>query len=367
MADPISFDKAAQAWTLAWDADWVTSVAFLGSSRRVAAGNNLGQILVWELPEKIGGSAPLPIRRLDGHTNAITHLRATVDGRWLISTSNDRTIRYWDMQAASKGNDTIALNARTIDDLKRRGGKLPAALSAKVELQESAKTLTGHKEWINGFGMSKDETLFVAGDDKGEVVVWDRVNAKELQRWQVKGWAFTAAISPDHKQVVVAERLPLVFDSGRHEGLKLYERETGKMTLDLGKDFKGQYIVAAEYSPDGKMLALARGGECDGNNGKVTLIDPAKGTKLRELMPGHLNGATNLAFHPDGKHLASTGRDTVVKIWNTQDGKLVKELGKGRGGQFKDWLHDVSFTPDGKWLAAADMDGAVQIWGLTGA
>ena len=58
MADAISFDKAALAWTLTWDADWVTAVCFVGATRHVAAGNNLGQIMLWELPEKAGVPAP---------------------------------------------------------------------------------------------------------------------------------------------------------------------------------------------------------------------------------------------------------------------------------------------------------------------
>jgi WD40 repeat protein len=123
-------------------------------------------------------------------------------------------------------------------------------------------------------------------------------------------------------------------------------------------------IAAAAYSPDGKLLALARGGEIDGTNGKVFLVDPASGKKVRELAPGHLNGATDVVFHPDGKHVASCGRDTVVRIWNVGDGKLVMELGKPRGGQFKDWLHALSFSADGRWLAAADMAGAVVVWSV---
>jgi hypothetical protein len=42
----------------------------------------------------------------------------------------------------------------------------------------------------------------------------------------------------------------------------------------------------------------------------------------------------------------------------------VQELGKGRGGQFKDWLHALTFSADGRWLAAADIAGAVQVWRL---
>src|SRR3954452_19899073 len=111
MAGPISFEKIALAWTLPWDADWVTAVTFVGPSRRVAAANNLGQILVWELPEKAGGPAPSPVRRLDRHTNAIPRLVATADGKWLYSASYDHTIRAWDMTAAAKGEESIVLNA----------------------------------------------------------------------------------------------------------------------------------------------------------------------------------------------------------------------------------------------------------------
>jgi WD40 repeat protein len=73
-------------------------------------------------------------------------------------------------------------------------------------------------------------------------------------------------------------------------------------------------------------------------------------------------GATDLVFHPDGKHLLSAGRDTTVKIWSVPDGKLVKELGRPRGGQFKDWFHAVAVSPNGRRIAAADMAGQVQVW-----
>jgi WD40 repeat protein len=136
------------------------------------------------------------------------------------------------------------------------------------------------------------------------------------------------------------------------------------MFRDSAAPFKKAYLSAAAYSPDGKLLAIGRGGETD--TGKVALLDPGSGKLLADLAPGHLNGLTALAFHPGGKHLASTGRDTVIRIWDTAAHKLVAEVGKPRGGQFKDWLHAVSWSADGRWLAAADMAGAVQIWTFAG-
>jgi WD40 repeat protein len=146
--------------------------------------------------------------------------------------------------------------------------------------------------------------------------------------------------------------------------VRLWDAAAGTAAKDLSaeKEFKGHYLSAAAYSPDGKLLALGRGGEADGPSGKVTLIDPAAGKAVRELAPGHLNGLTGLAWHPDGRHLASCGRDTTVRVWDAAAGKLVSELGKGRGGQFKDWICAVAWSGDGTRLAAADMAGAVQVW-----
>ena len=371
MSDSLSFDKAALAWTLTWDADWVTAVCFLGNTRRVAAGNNLGQILLWELPDKVGSPVPNPVRRLDGHTNVVTRLVATADGRWLISASYDHTLRYWDMQSGAKGDEPLVLNARAIADAEARknnGAKVPPPLKTTVAVQQSTRTLETHRDWINGLTLGAKDKLLVSGDDAGEVVVWDRESAKERNRWKVKGWASALALSPDDKQAFVSERKPLVFDSGRHVGAKLWDAAKGEMQRDLGAEFKEMYIVAAAYAPDGKLLALARGGETSSDNGgKVYLFDPASGKKVRECTPAHMYGVTDLAFYPDGKHLASAGRDTLVRLWDTSDGKMVKELGKPRGGQFKDWIHAISFSAHGRWLAAADMAGAVQVWSLTGA
>jgi WD40 repeat protein len=239
---------------------------------------------------------------------------------------------------------------------------VPPPVPAKVAVQPSARTLKGHKEWVHGLDLTPDGQALLSGDDGGEVIVWDRAGGKEQLRWNVKGWVYAAALSPDRKQALISERLPLVFDTGRHAGVKLWDATTGKVQRDLEADYKNMFLSAAAYSPDGKLLALGRGGEVDGLNGKVFLVDPATGKKQRELTPGHEYGVTDLAFHPDGRHLASAGRDTLVRIWDTGSGKLVKELGKPRGGQFKDWACAVTFSADGRWLAVGDMAGAVQVW-----
>ena len=375
----VNFEKAKLLWSFTWDADWVSAISFIGS-KHVAAGNNLGEILIWELPEKpepLGEPSseknkpadkserplylsPKPTRQMVGHNNIINRLLCA-ENRWLISASNDHTVRYWDMHSKPTGTAKHVLNARNIEEgtrNKNSGRKPPLPLEAEVQTQNATKTIEG-KEWITGFSLSHDESTLITGDDAGQVVVYDRKTGTEKKRWQVKGWAFAVAISPDLKQSLVSERYPLVFDSGRHTAVKLWDISTTTVQQDLSKEYKDMQIASAAYSADGKTLAIGRGGEGDG---KIFLIDPSTGKKIRDLSPIHQYGVTDLCFHPDDKHLASTGRDTVVRIWNIADGKMMKELGKPRGGQFKDWFHALSFSPDGTRIAVADMAGYIHVW-----
>jgi len=382
----MSFENAKLIWSLPWDADWVSAVSFVGD-KHVAAGNNRGEILLWELPEKAEPApapsekdkkpandkeekpfavAPPPVRQFIGHTNVINRLLCA-EKRWLISASNDHTIRYWDLNAAPTAAAKVVLNAGASEEAERRkssGRKPPEPMEVSVKTQQAAKMIQG-SEWIVGLAMTHDQSQLIAGDDGGNVVIYDRAKGTELKRWKVKGWAYAVALSPMQNQAVVSERYPLVFDSGRHTSVKLWDLAEAPAVLhDLSKEYKDMQIASAAYNAEGSLLAIARGGEADGMNGKVFFLDPKTGKRLRETATGHLNGATDLAFHPDAIHIASAGRDTVVRIWSSLDGKLVKEIGKSRGGQFKDWIHAISFSPDGKRLAAADMAGFVHVWEL---
>lgn len=370
-AQPPAFADAKLLWTLPWDADWVTAVSFLGNDK-IAAGNKLGDILVWNLPEAPADKAPLPAKRLAGHSNEITRLLTTPDQKTLISASLDHAIKYWDAAATGGEPGVVVLNERARYEAETRKKKLPNAIEAKVAVQKSVRELTAHKDWVVGLAMTPDGKTLVSGADRivgpkkekeGELIVWELAAGKELRRIPLKGWPWGLAISPDGQTICAAERIPLVFDSGARSGLKLWNAQTGEMKADLGKEIKDR-MAAAAFSPDGKWLAVCRGGEAPGLSGKVTLLDPATGKKLRDTSPGHLDGATDLAFHPDGKHIFSAGRDTCVKIWRLEDGKHVRDLGTPRGGQFKDWICAIAISPDGKRLAAADMAGAVQIWAL---
>jgi WD40 repeat protein len=361
------FATAKVLFTLPWNSDAITAVAFL-DNRTVAAGNRRGDILVWNLPAA-GGKAPDPVRKLAGHSNEINRMVAAPDGKLLISASSDRTVKFWDTTLTTGEPGKVVLNDGLVRaSVTEKVPKLPdppPPVTANVVVQKPVRELTAHKDWIWGLALSRDGKTLVSGDDSGVVMVWDVQMGMELRRWKVKLWVRALDISPDGRTVATAENFPQVKFSESDAAVRGWDARTGELKFDVSKELK-LGMAAVRFSDDGKHLAICQGNlDREGPAGKVFLLDPATGKKLRELTPPHLRGATDLAFHPDGKHLFTSGRDRLVKIWRLGDGNHVRDLGEANKGQSES-LHAISITPDGKLLAAADGVGQVVVYALTG-
>jgi WD40 repeat protein len=386
-------------YQLTFEGSWPTSVAFLGSGRRLAAANQLGQIYVWHLPEtppewkpatKTERQAPdvAPVRRLDGHQNEISHLVATPDGKHLVSASFDRTVRIWPVEAAASGKAEAILDADTRKrEARRTGKKEPApAPGVTVEIQTECHVLEGHREWIYALGLSGDGKRLISGDALAQVIVWDLAGRKPLARWSGHPWNWIVAVSlsPDGQTALVSEYRYKRDDFDiPTPALKLWNADDGKEKLDLLKvqfpkmnpddhtygaaqvwrKFVANGLIATAISPDGKLAAVGQGGETD--TGKVHLLETATGKLVRDVS-GHLNGVTDVIFSADGSHVISVGRDTCARICQVADGKEVAVLGTPRGGQSKDWFSAVALSPDQRTLAVADIAGLVQVWEFGG-
>jgi WD40 repeat protein len=154
------------------------------------------------------------------------------------------------------------------------------------------------------------------------------------------GPLYAVAFSPDGRWLA----------AGGVNGVLLWNPSEGRAFTP--QDGHGRFCCVA-FSPDSRTLA-AGGGEID-SAGEVRLWDTGTG-RLRDRFRRHSKSVFGLAFHPDGKHLASAGEDGQVQVHDLQRGTNQEAGHRHRGPAF-----GVAYSPDGKTLASAGEDGTVQL------
>jgi WD40 repeat protein len=92
--------------------------------------------------------------------------------------------------------------------------------------------------------------------------------------------------------------------------------------------------------------------------------DAATGQVVR-AQEAHQGWIRDLVVTPDGTRLVSAGDDMLVKVWETDTGKLLRTL-EGHATRTPQGhvtaLYAVAVSPDGKFLASGDRIGEVRVW-----
>ncbi|MBP2329322.1 WD40 repeat protein [Kibdelosporangium banguiense] len=229
---------------------------------------------------------------LRGHLQWLCSFCFMADGRTFVSTSNDNTLRVWDVGT----------------------GEQLTSIETPEPLRECAETPDGS---------------LLSLDDEG------------LKRWDLTSGSYTGlltiesldetglAISPD-------QRWAITFD----DGLKVHD--LNEITNPPRTLRHLTELTAAVFSPDSTTLAV---GDADGF---IVLWNSTSWRPIREIS-GHGDSVFELAFAPDGLSLASASTDGTVRLWNPA---LARRKITDRKA-VDDETRIFAAALDGSWLAAA--------------
>jgi WD40 repeat protein/Tfp pilus assembly protein PilF len=299
----------------------------------------------WRGPTASSGRLRL-VRTLSGHWSAVLGLAFTRDGSRLVTTSNDSTVKLWNVDSGEVIRSFVG----------HRGRVDSAAISPNDELLltsgrdgvriwdlETGAGLRAPKDRPGepySVAISADGIRGAAGYGDGHAVIFKLADATEERSVQHGGRVFGVAFTPDSRQLVT---------SGHDGKLRVWSVSDGS-GWELGAH-RGP-ISDIVVSPDGETVASA-------GDDRLVKIWSLRSRRLMRALEGHRDEAWSAGFAPDGKLLVSSGKDGVLKLWDVYSGAGKEHVDANPRGVIR-----VRFTPNGKRIAAATGANTVQLWDL---
>ena len=237
---------------------------------------------------------------LSGHTGEVNCLTFSSDGTSLVSGSNDKTVKLWDLQT---------------------GG--------------AVKTFSGHWFKIYSVSISADFTKIASGSFDDTIHLWDiqtgECHCTIKQQATVRCVAFSP-IDPQHL-ISVCDAQIWQWDASGHQ---------------IGPPQNGSYIA---FSPDGTQIVL-----CNGT--AVTILDSNSGMAVTEFHMAN-NKTSHCCFSPDGR-LVAAAADNTAYVWDITSSDphpIVTFIGHTKR------ITSLTF-PSSSSLISASVDQSIKFWNI---
>ena len=236
------------------------------------------------------------IRTLAGHSDAVSGVALSGDGRLAVSASADKTLKVWE-----------------------------------VESGRELRTLAGHSDSVHGVAVSGDGRLAVSASDDNTLKVWDLESGRELRTLHGHTGAVTGvAVSGDGRLAVSASA---------DNTLKVWEVESGRELRTL--EGHTVHVTGVALSGDGRLAVSAS------EDKTLKVWDVESGRELRTLA-GHTDPVYGVAVSADGRLAVSASDDKTLKVWDVESGRELRTL-----TGHSDRVLGVALSGDGRLAVSA--------------
>lgn len=248
------------------------------------------------------------LRSFAGHTEAVTSLAYSPDGKLLASGSLDWSIRVWD-----------------------------PALGTQLHMLERANS-------IKAVAFSLDGKYVRSADHYGNIGCWQYDSGTELGTSAAQDTDTTCeavCFSSDRKQYAI----------GREKTIQLGSLEGSDEAHIEKRCSLEAAITALTFSHDGAYLASAS------KDQKIRIWDVESCTEVIHFASRTNQEILCIDFSPSGKRLVTAGEGERIRQWDSETGKLLCTLQGHNLG-----IESIVYTSDGKHIISGSIDGTCRIW-----
>ena len=359
----------------------ISNIAFHADRGIAATAGEDGAVRIWEL------ASGKMLREYYGHTRRVHGLNFHTRGDFLVSSDDDFMFRVWpvdtpksailDFAAPEGGNGKIVYDAEGVRvfalGVDRNAVLFPNQSNAHRLLAPEGQRITAA-----AFHPKKGQVAF--GTDRGWLYVWDYPGIPVLIG-DLKAAVEKVEYSAEGSRLLTARpRMVAVWDTHAKRLMKEWP-----IYFENG---------AAAISPDGKWIAsgfdnVLLGYAVDDNrcvhcgiedrisclgftpnseefvvgtrNWRLQTFKIANPNEITRNLKGHTTAIRSFAFSPDGKQLATGGRDGAIKVWDWK----TEEEAIGLKTPEREPVIQLQFAP-GKGLLAWNGDAPVLFDGEEG-
>jgi DNA-binding beta-propeller fold protein YncE len=251
---------------------------------------------------------------LTGHTASLRGAAFSPDGKYVATSSFDKTARVWDTAT----------------------GKL-------------VNILGEHQDAVMNVAFSPDGQFLATACQDKKVRVWAdwQTNAPHVIAVREEpDKVYSATFSPDGRHLLIAS-VGFIYDWEWRAGESSPQRQW-EIT-------KGIEVWHAVFSPDGhNFVAGTRIGIA------VWGWNPAGQSSLTPIWVSPKNSSFRVAFSSDGKYIAGRCGDNITCVWDWKNPDAIDnpvELSKSMIG-----VQGVAFSPDNEIVVNGQRDGTVLLW-----
>lgn len=319
---------------------WVTKVRYSSDGKRILCSSDDFTVKEWSVET---GAC---LNTFIGHSSFVNCACYSPDDRFILSASEDRNVRLWSLE---KGTfiKNIGKHSSSITDacFSPDGNNVMISFHQNfieewsIETGKRIQSFVGHTHSVNCVYYNKDGSKILSGSDDCTI-----------KEWAVKTGACLKTFS-GHKScvnsVVYNSKETMILSASNDKSIKEWSVNSGICNLTIiGHNDK---ITCAQYSPDDDRILSAS------YDSTIKEWSTKTGICLRTFN-GHTKTVSSVCYSPNGKKIISASHDRSLKEWLSETGDCLHS--------FEGYFNEVSksgYSKGGKILLSLSVD-SYKVW-----